>query len=106
MATALGEKIRALREEKKYSLQSLAEICGSSKSYIWELENRDTQNPSGEKLTALALALDTTVDYLLGESAAAPTSEVKDKVFFRNFNKLEEAERERVRQMVAAWSKK
>lgn len=106
MPTALGEKLRTLREARNYSLQKLADLSGSSKSYIWELENRDTQNPSGDKLTAFALALDTTVDYLLGESVEAPTSDVKDKVFFRNFNKLQEAERDRVRQMVAAWAKK
>jgi DNA-binding XRE family transcriptional regulator len=40
----LGDKIRALRKEKKLSLEQLAELTDSSKSYIWELENKDDPN--------------------------------------------------------------
>jgi len=40
MSTILGEKLRRLRKEKGYSLDKLAELSGSSKSYMWELENK------------------------------------------------------------------
>mgnify|MGYP003400529237 FL=1 len=44
MSSALGDKIRKLRKEvKKLTLEELAEQTGSSKGYIWELENRDTR---------------------------------------------------------------
>ena len=68
MPSPLGDKIRALRKQKKLSLEQLAELTDSSKSYIWELENRDTRKPSGEKLTRIAQALEVTTDYLLDES--------------------------------------
>ena len=58
MPSPLGDKIRALRKQKKLSLEQLAELTDSSKSYIWELENRDTRKPSGEKLTRIAQALE------------------------------------------------
>jgi hypothetical protein len=45
----LGDKIRALRKQKKLSLEQLAELTDSSKSYIWELENKDDPKPSAEK---------------------------------------------------------
>ena len=53
MPSSLGDKIRKHRLEKGYSLDKLAELTDSSKSYLWELENRDTRKPSGEKLTEL-----------------------------------------------------
>ena len=56
------------RKDKGYSLDKLAELTESSKSYIWELENRDTRKPSGEKLTRIARALEVTTDYLLDDS--------------------------------------
>jgi len=37
MTTTLGEKIKRHRQEKEYSLDKLAELTESSKSYIWEL---------------------------------------------------------------------
>ena len=40
MTSTFGEKIRALRKEKKLTLDQLAEKAQSSKSYIWELENK------------------------------------------------------------------
>ncbi len=49
MPSPLGEKIRALRKQKKLSLEQLAELTDSSKSYIWELENKDDPKPSANR---------------------------------------------------------
>ena len=65
MTTALGEKIRLLRKKKGYSLDKLAELTESSKSYIWELENKNPSRPSADKLGKIANQLDTTIEYLL-----------------------------------------
>ena len=40
MANLLGAKIKELRKEKGLTLEQLAELIGSGKSYIWELENK------------------------------------------------------------------
>lgn len=105
MTTSLGEKIKRHRQEKGYSLDKLAELTESSKSYIWELENRDTRKPSGEKLTRIAQALEVTTDYLLDESAD-PDEKVVREAFFRKFSKLDPGDKKRVEDMIETWSKK
>ena len=52
--TTLGEKIRKLRKDKGYTLEKLAELTELSKSYIWELENKNPPRPSAEKLAYIA----------------------------------------------------
>ena len=66
MPQTFGEKIRALRKENGLTLDQLADKTESSKSYIWELENKNPPRPSAEKLSAIAGALGVTVDYLIG----------------------------------------
>ena len=63
MATRLGEKLHELRKQRGLTLEKLAELAGLSKSYLWELENRESQRPSAEKLTALADALGVAAAY-------------------------------------------
>jgi len=105
MSTSLGEKIRRHRQEKGYSLDKLAELTESSKSYIWELENRDTRKPSAEKLTRIAQALEVTTDYLLDDSAT-PNEEVLKEAFFRKFSKLDADDQKKIEQMIDVWGKK
>jgi transcriptional regulator with XRE-family HTH domain len=105
MTTSLGDKIRRHRQEKGYSLDKLAEITASSKSYLWELENRGTRKPSAEKLTRIALALSVTTDYLLDESAM-PDEAVAKEAFFRKFNKLALDDQRKIEQLVELWGKK
>ena len=62
MGMSLGEKLKKHRKQKGYSLDRLAEVADTSKSYLWELENRETRKPSGEKLTLIAQALGVTTD--------------------------------------------
>lgn len=105
MAPSFGDKMRRHRQEKGYSLDKLAELTESSKSYIWELENRDTRKPSAEKLTRIAQALSVTTDYLLDESAS-PNEEVVREAFFRKFSKLDLDDQKKIEQMIDVWGKK
>ena len=105
MASPFGDRLRALRKGKAYSLDRLAELTGSSKSYIWELENREVPKPSGEKLMSLARALDTTVDALISGEADPEAADVQDQVFFRQFRGLDPDSKDKVRSIVSAWSK-
>ena len=75
MTTSLGAKIKRHRQENGFSLDKLAAMTDSSKSYIWELENRDARKPSGEKLTRIAQALSVTTDYLLDDSIFLSTGQ-------------------------------
>jgi transcriptional regulator with XRE-family HTH domain len=105
MTTSPGAKIKRHRQEKGFSLDKLAELTDSSKSYIWELENRDTRKPSGEKLTRIAQALDVTTDYLLDDSEE-PGDEVLKEAFFRKFSKLAPDDQAKINQMIDMWGKK
>lgn len=93
-----GARIKALRTEQKLTLEQLAAATESSKSYIWELENKNPPRPSAEKLSAIAKALGTTVDYLFG--ADDQTKETaQDKAFFREYSDMPEETRKQLRDM-------
>lgn len=100
-----GMRIKDLRTEKEMTLDQLAEITKSSKSYIWELENKNPPRPSAEKLSAIAKALGVTVDYLFGADDQTK-DQAKDKAFFREYSNLPEETREQLRDMAKILSKK
>ncbi len=101
MASDLGMKIGARRRELGMSLERLAELSGSSKSYLWELENRDKPNPSLEKANRIALALKIAPEALFNTAVEAK-GEV-DNAFFKKFQQLKEGDKERLRKIVDDW---
>ena len=106
MTTRLGIKIRRLRKEKGYTLEKLAELSDSSKSYIWELENKDPPRPSAEKVAKIASALGVTNDYLMSKSQNTPSDNVLDQAFFRGYQDLNDQDKRRLREIVKSWGKK
>ncbi len=105
MATRLGEKLRELRKQRGLTLDKLADLAGLSKSYLWELENRESQRPSAEKLTALADALGVAAAYFLEEDVRAPEERHLDEAFFRGYQKLEPDAKEQLRKILDTFKK-
>jgi transcriptional regulator with XRE-family HTH domain len=105
MATHLGEKIHELRRQKKLTLDALAEKAGLSKSYLWELENRESQRPSAEKLTALADALGVAASYFIEEDVRTPEERHLDEAFFRSYQKLDSDAKEQLRKILNTFKK-
>lgn len=105
MAT-LGEKLKAKRNETGKSLDALAKDAGLSKSYLWELENRDSPRPSLDKLQAIAKALDIDVAFFMDDSIEDLREDLKDRQFFRNYSKLNEDDKERLRAFVEVLKRK
>ena len=103
MPSPLGDKIRALRKQKKLSLDQLAELTESSKSYIWELENKDVPKPSADKIGKIAAVLEVTAEFLLTESSATPDEAVLDEAFFRKFKTMNEPDKKKIRKILEAW---
>lgn len=101
MSTPLGERIRELRLRKGLTLEALAEKVSSSKSYIWELENKSVTRPSAEKLRLIAIALDTTTDYLIAAESVDPETEA-DKNFFRKYKRLDDSSKKRLQRILDA----
>ena len=59
-------RLKYIRKQNKLTLQALADKVGSSKCYIWELENKN-KNPSAELLYKIASALHCSMEDLLGK---------------------------------------
>jgi transcriptional regulator with XRE-family HTH domain len=93
-----GTRIKELRTQKGLTLDQLATATGSSKSYIWELENKDPPRPSAEKLATIAVALGVTTDYLIGREEVT-LADAEDKAFFREYSKMDSDTREKIRAM-------
>ncbi|RTM14416.1 MAG: XRE family transcriptional regulator [Nevskiaceae bacterium] len=102
MPDTIRDRIKTLRKKGKLTLDQLAEQAGLSKSYLWELENRELPRPSAEKLAGLAKALDVTVDYLLGGNPAENLEAAEDKAFFREYQAMSPEARARLRRLAKA----
>lgn len=64
----LGEQVRFLRQGKGWSQAKLAEESGVPKAYISDLENGETGKPNIQYAYSVAVALDVTLDELLGDT--------------------------------------
>lgn len=106
MAGRLGEKIRELRKKQNLTLDKLAEAAGLSKSYLWELENRESQSPSAEKLLAIADQLGVSTDYFLEDDVRAPEEKHLDEAFFRGYKNLDSENKEQLRKILDTFKNK
>ncbi len=88
MPSTIGEKIHKLRKDRKVSLDKLAELTSSSKSYLWELENKENTNPSAEKVNKIAKALKVSPEYLMDDRLKDINPSVEDKAFYRKYRGL------------------
>lgn len=100
MTTPLGTKIRDLRKEKGYTLDKLAELTESSKSYIWELENKNPPRPSAEKVARIASVLGVTSDYLVDATSTVKVEDAADQAFYRKYRDMDPVVKNKIRRMV------
>lgn len=71
MGDALGERIRARRQRKGWTLKDLARATQLSVPYLSDIERRPGVNPTLETLSTISAALECTVTDLLGNGPAA-----------------------------------
>jgi transcriptional regulator with XRE-family HTH domain len=102
VATALGDKIRLQRKKLGLTLEQLAEKTESSKSYIWELENRPVVRPSADKIARIAEQLSVTVEYLLDDEQSDMKRSDVDEVFFRKIGRLDATKRAQLEKFLKA----
>lgn len=103
MPTTLAQKIRQLRLQRGLTLDQLAKLTESSKSYIWELENKDLPRPSAEKLSRVASALGTTLEYLMDQEEKVSLADSVDAKFYRQYQQMPSETKEKIRKMVEIW---
>jgi len=99
MTSPLGVKVRTLRKSLGFTLEELARLTESSKSYIWELETKDVARPSAEKLSKIAGALGVTPDYLIDEKRTEATADDRDEHFFRKYQAAKPEVKEKIKQI-------
>ena len=97
MPNTLGGKIQKIRKQKGLTLEKLAELTGSSKSYIWELENRSPPRPSAAKIARIADELEVEIEYLLDNEATVSKEDSVDAKFYREYKKLDSETRRKIR---------
>lgn len=99
MTTPLGKRLRQYREAKGLTLQQVADAVGCTKAYIWELEMREGQRPTAERLNAIAKTLGVTVLHLLGEPIGGiEDPSPADAEFFREYAGMTDEEKARYRE--------
>jgi len=103
MPSPLGQKIKTYRKRKRMTLDHLAAKTKSSKSYLWELEHRDTAHPSAEKIFAIAAALGVTPEFLLEDITPDADEAVLDEAFYRRYRRMPSDTKRRLRQILEAW---
>lgn len=97
---SFASKIRELRIRKALSLQQLADITGTSKAHLWELETGRSKNPTVEVLRSLSTALGATIADLVGETSGIDGDDQGAAVMFRDLKELSEPDREAIRMMI------
>ena len=63
---AIAKNIERLRKEQRLSLQDLADRAGTSKAYMWQIENGRVSNIGIELAVNIAGALGVSLQYLAG----------------------------------------
>ena len=91
-AVKLGNKIKILRKNKKWSLQYLSEKCRVSHSQIWGIEKGIAPNVSVVTMLNISQQLGTTIDSLLELD--------EDKAIFRRYNNLDEEKKQIVNALI------
>jgi transcriptional regulator with XRE-family HTH domain len=107
VSNAFGNRLRRFRQERKMTMEQLAEAVGVSKSYIWALENNPeqrVQRTSATVMNSLAKALGVNLLDLMGEASPEPLGDERKtggrRMFFRNYMDMAEEDRETYRQML------
>jgi transcriptional regulator with XRE-family HTH domain len=99
MPSAFGSRLRRLRDAKKLTLQQVADAVGCTKAYIWELEMKEGQRPSAERIQAIAKVLGVTMADVMGEPIQqVPQASPEDVAFFREYAGMTDEEKDRYRQ--------
>lgn len=85
----IGNRIKELRVAKKLTQTELAKIVGLSYIQIGRYETQKS-NPSSDVLQKLAVALDTTTDFLMqGDNDAVVSAQLTDKELLNQFKEVE-----------------
>jgi transcriptional regulator with XRE-family HTH domain len=98
MTSAFGVRLRRFREAKGLTLQQVADAVSCTKAYIWELEMKEGQRPTAERVQKIAQILGVTMEDIMGTPMQhVPQASPEDVVFFREYAGMTSDEKDRYR---------
>ena len=95
MEEGMAQRIKNLRQHKGLTLEQVADVVGVGKSTVRKWETGMIANMKRDKIAALAKALGTTPEYLMGwdenkESPSEPQLTEGEKMMLELFRKIPE----------------
>ncbi len=78
------------------TLEELGAACDSSKSYMWEIENKIKSRPSAHKLDKIAEALQLPISYFLDDNQEQPSFDKSEEMLLKGFRKLPKNKKEQL----------
>lgn len=91
----IGERIKDLRTQKKFTQSDLTKMVGLTYIQIGRYET-EKSNPSSDILQKLAQALDTTSDYLMnGASDEVISAQLADKELLNQFRQWKNSQEDK-----------
>ena len=103
MSEKFGEKLRKIRTSKNMTQEELATVLGSSKAYVWQLENKKNAKPSAELLLKIANHFGASPEFFLDDTQDEPSDRQIEDAFFRKFHKLSENDKRTIERIVSGF---
>lgn len=101
MSQKFGEKLRKVRTDRKMTLEELADAIGSSKAYVWQLENKKNAKPSAELLLKISNFLGESPDFFLDDEVSERSERQLEDAFFRKFKNLSDEDKRYIDRLVS-----
>ncbi|RED16719.1 helix-turn-helix domain-containing protein [Parasphingopyxis lamellibrachiae] len=106
MSEKFGDKLRQMRTGKGVTLEVLAAAVGSSKAYMWQLENKPNAKPSAEMLLKLAGYFSQSPEFFIDDGQIEPSENQMEDSFFRKFKKLSDSDKRTIERMISGLEEK
>jgi len=103
MSEKFSEKLRKLRTSKNMTLEELAAVVGSSKAYVWQLENKKNAKPSADLLLKIANHFGESPEFFLDDEQDDPSERQAENAFFRKFKKLSDNDKLIIQRIVSGF---
>ena len=101
MSAKFGDKLRAARTRQGLTLKELAASIGSSKAYVWQLENKKNAKPSAQLLLKISDHFGESPEFFLDDLADEHTERQRDDAMYRKIQKLSEDDKKYINRIVS-----
>lgn len=96
----LSDRLKKARKEKGFTLEKLANSIGSSKSYLWQIENGQKTNPSFDMILKISKVLDIPIDYFACENDSLQSKGQKGSNLLTQIDKLDSTSKQIIENLI------